>query len=203
MSLQSLYGQCPRCLGVLRVGHVCPCMGINDDKAAESPPASSPKAAPTAGGVTAPGVSNNEAKTAATLPTLRIDPDWGSTTEYPDWVNLCPVEWIGKPFSLSGHIGVAFGEQVVRACNSHSALVAKIVDLEQQREDDTDRMERAAAAIEKLTAQHALLLAALEPATRLLALIDAEGPPAKEWQAITATCDEFRAAALAAAKVQP
>lgn len=35
-------------------------MGINDDKAAESPPASSPKAAPTAGGVTAPGASTDE-----------------------------------------------------------------------------------------------------------------------------------------------
>lgn len=34
--------------------------GINDDKAAESPPASSPKVAPTAGGVTVPGVSSSK-----------------------------------------------------------------------------------------------------------------------------------------------
>lgn len=37
------------------------CMGIKDDKAAVSPPASSVNAAPTAGGVTAPGVPNNPA----------------------------------------------------------------------------------------------------------------------------------------------
>lgn len=83
-------------------------MGINEDKAAESPPASSPKAAPTAGGVTAPGVSG-----------WSFDEQWmtESQSEYPHWCALRGPDNV----SVTGHCGREIGQLFLDALDVRHA----------------------------------------------------------------------------------